>query len=165
MSPPILILSFVTTRAKKGKRNSPQRNWSFWRQTPDDLRWCPSVRLAQQDNRTNPVIWHASRNEKMDSLRYLRPLWKLLDTCTYMGPRSWVEKKNSLWKVIWYCAPVCRWTFLLKPSDLWRAAVVCAPMNSPKSQGPALFLLLDLYPSVVTGLHECQQWKWAHTSH
>lgn len=39
------------------------------------------------------------------------------------------------------------------------------PQTPPKRQSPSLFLFLDPFPSVLTGLHVCQRWKWAHASH
>lgn len=63
-----------------------------------------------------------------------------------------------------------RWAFSPQNLVTFRhAAMVCDLVNTPKSQSTSLFLFLDPFPCVLTGLHVPQLWselillyKWTH---
>lgn len=53
-----------------------------------------------------------------------------------------------------------RWAFFFPNLVTFReAAMVCDLKNTPKSQSTSLFLFLDPFPCVLTGLHVRQLWR------
>lgn len=108
---------------------------------------------------------------------YLRPRcgaqkWKLLATCTDKSSRFWVDalgEKYDCGVISDILRPCHRFLQMgFSPPNLLtfgerRWCVI--PQTPPKRQSPSLFLFLDPFPSVLTGLHVCQHWKWVHASH
>lgn len=87
--------------------------------------------------------------------------------------QSWHLWKKYNPSVTWYSAPLChrflQMGFFPQNPVTFKERQWCDPLNTPKCQCTSLFLFLDPFPYVLTGLNMCQLWselmllhKWTH---